>query len=205
MAIKVPGQDNEQIILVVDVQVTRTLPLAKGGGVATAGATVTQADIKAAHEGNALLWTNSKGGKERYYIVRPAAVGAVAEDGTEIPAPELTPELEEARFWYFPSDEGRPGRGLTLPDGVKLGAAAAAAREDANEGNIAPTPVAAPALKPALVAKAPVAVAKPVAVAPKAPVAVAKPVAAPVVAKPAAVAAPALIAKRPALVLPKKA
>ena len=194
---KCPGQDNEQIILVTDVLVTRTLPLAKGGGVSTAGQTVTQADLKEAHEGNAQLWTNPKGGVERYYVVRPMAVSVSekAADGsiTTLDAPEMPEELASAEFWYFPADLGRAGRGLTLPNGLSFAQAAKAAAKDAEEGNIPSeeAPAAAPAkpvAKPALAPKAPVAPAL------KAPVAPAAAVAKPVLA----------LAKKPGLVLAKK-
>ena len=193
-----PGQDSEQIIAAVRVTIEKVLPLAKGGGVATAGQTVTQAQVKAAHEDNAKLWTSPKGTVERYYEVFPVAVGTQVDSGekdaegnviyTEVEAPEMPEEIANQTLWYFPSDDGRAGRGMTLVGGTSFAQAAKAEKKaaaaDPNDGNIAPTAPAPKGLvKPAL---------KPLAVA-------AKPVAAPVAAKPALA-----IAKAPAPVAAPK-
>lgn len=189
---------NGEFDLFVKVRVERMLPLAKGGSVVTGGVTITQKDIKTAHDGDLHQWQNSKGGVELYHEVTGIQFGEPGEDGTPT-------EIARKEFWYFPSvDDGRPGRGLTQVGGKPL---TAKTTENPNEGEIpaeeapaapvAAAPKAAIAIvkKPAVaLAAAPKPAAAPVAAAPKPAVAV-KPAAAP--AAPVAVARP-VVAVKPA-------
>lgn len=172
----------------VDITINKVLRLAKGGGVTTAGTTVTQADLKAIHESSIQEWTSPRGRVERYYKVRCTNEG--------------NPETGEGfcchEFWYFPArtemnaagaEETKPGRGLTWVGGRDLSQpepveGEAAGGMDPSEGDIpaedpgtveevAPPPSPAAVKKPVTVAAAPkaapaVAAAKPVVVA-KAP------------------------------------
>lgn len=160
----------------VDITISKVLRLAKGGGVTTAGTTVTQADLKHIHESAILEWTSPRGRVERYYEVRCTNEG--------------DPDTGEGfcchKFWYFParieeSGETKPGRGLTWVGGRDLSQpepveGEAPAGMDPSEGDIpadeggevveeAPAPVVA---KPVTVAPAKPAVAIPA----KAPIAI---------------------------------
>ena len=157
--------------IVANVTVTRAIPLAKGGGLNLMGVTVTQADLRAAHAANLIeegfvnrsqeqephyeVFCNNEGSEETVQIV-------MDENGNDVEQVIPAVAFCAAEFWYFPSyKEGKPGRGLTLPQGKAIkGAAKAegAPAEDPNEGMIPaeedPKPAApvAPVARPAITA-----------------------------------------------------
>ncbi len=141
--------------IVANVTVTRAIPLAKGGGLNLQGITVTQADLRAAHENDLeTVYVNRSQEREPHFPVACDNGGKEAGiDANGMPTAEV-PFCAQA-FWYFPSyKEGKPGRGLTLPQGKAIKSAssgdASEAAADPNEGMIPAeeiieeAPVAAP-------------------------------------------------------------
>lgn len=100
-------------VLMARVTVERLMPLAKGGSVVTAGIVITQKDMKDSHDVNLHEWRNAKGGVELHHDVIGIEYGPPNADGTES-------ILSTKEFWYFPSEDGRPGRGLTEVGGRPL-------------------------------------------------------------------------------------
>lgn len=128
--------------IVANVTVTRAIPLAKGGGLNLQGITVTQADLRAAHENDLeTVYVNRSQEREPHFPVSCDNGGKEAGiDANGTPTAEVPFCAQD--FWYFPSyKEGKPGRGLTLPQGKAIksassGDASEAAAADPNEGMI---------------------------------------------------------------------
>lgn len=162
--------------IVANVTITRAIPLAKGGGLNLQGITVTQADLRAAHENDLeTVYVNRSQEREPHFPVSCDNGGKEAGiDANGTPTAEVPFCAQD--FWYFPSyKEGKPGRGLTLPQGKAIKSASSSdsseAAADPNEGMIPAEEITeeeAPAAAPVAPAPKPAIARRPVVCAPAA-------------------------------------